>query len=65
MFDLTTYVKEWQIRQLKTVFSTLDTVCADTRQTQDKFIPLPEEVAKKKIHKEDKKQHGRDFIRLK
>ena len=27
MFDLTTYVKKWQIRQLKTVFSTLDTLC--------------------------------------
>ena len=26
MFDLTTYVKKWQIRQLKTVFSTLDTL---------------------------------------
>ena len=28
MFDLTTYVKKWRIRQLKTVFSTLDTLCA-------------------------------------
>ena len=27
MFDLTTYVKKWRIRQLKTVFSTLDTLC--------------------------------------
>ena len=26
MFDLTTYVKKWRIRQLKTVFSTLDTL---------------------------------------
>ena len=30
MFDLTTYVKKWQIRQLKTVFSTLDTLCSDS-----------------------------------
>ena len=29
MFDLTTYVKKWRIRQLKTVFSTLDTLCVD------------------------------------
>ena len=29
MFDLTTYVKKWRIRQLKTVFSTLDTLWAD------------------------------------
>ena len=29
MFDLTTYVKKWRIRQLKTVFSTLDTLCTD------------------------------------
>ena len=28
MFDLTTYVKKWRIRQLKTVFSTLDTLWA-------------------------------------
>ena len=28
MFDLTTYVKKWRIRQLKTVFSTLDTLCS-------------------------------------
>ena len=27
MFDLTAYVKKWRIRQLKTVFSTLDTLC--------------------------------------
>ena len=26
MFDLTTYVKKWRIRQLKTIFSTLDTL---------------------------------------
>ena len=26
MFDLTIYVKKWRIRQLKTVFSTLDTL---------------------------------------
>ena len=29
MFDLTTYVKKWRIRQLKTVFSTLDTLCPE------------------------------------
>ena len=28
MFDLTTYVKKWRIRQLKTVFSTIDTLCS-------------------------------------
>ena len=31
MFDLTTYVKKWQIRQLKTVFSTLDTLCLESQ----------------------------------
>ena len=31
MFDLTTYVKKWRIRQLKTVFSTLDTLWIDMR----------------------------------
>ena len=29
MFDLTTYVKKWRILQLKTVFSTLDTLCQE------------------------------------
>ena len=29
MFDLTIYVKKWRIRQLKTVFSTLDTLWWD------------------------------------
>ena len=28
MFDLTTYPKKQEIPQLKTVFSTLDTLCA-------------------------------------
>ena len=27
MFDLTTYPKKWEIPQLKTIFSTLDTLC--------------------------------------
>ena len=30
MFDLTTYPKKWEIPQLKTVFSTLDTLCVAT-----------------------------------
>ena len=34
MFDLTTYVKKWQIRQLKTVFSTLDTLWRLSFETQ-------------------------------
>ena len=35
MFDLTTYVKKWRIRQLKTVFSTLDTLCGDDDDIDD------------------------------
>ena len=35
MFDLTTYVKKWQIRQLKTVFSTLDTLCSSVAAHRD------------------------------
>ena len=31
MFDLTTYPKKWEIPQLKTVFSTLDTLCPSAR----------------------------------
>ena len=38
MFDLTTYVKKWRIRQLKTVFSTLDTLWVDCRTY--KYISL-------------------------
>ena len=33
MFDLTTYVKKWRIRQLKTVFSTLDTLWTSVHYT--------------------------------
>ena len=30
MFDLTTYIKKWRIRQLKTAFSALDTLCVQS-----------------------------------
>ena len=38
MFDLTTYVKKWQIRQLKTVFSTLDTLCGVSSQRRSSRV---------------------------
>ena len=41
MFDLTTYVKKWRIRQLKTVFSTLDTLCRGGGLSHTRLIPNP------------------------
>lgn len=38
MFDLTTYVKKWRIRQLKTVFSTLDTLCIPYKRAFPKAL---------------------------
>ena len=35
MFDLTTYPKKQEIPQLKTVFSTLDTLCWKKSDTND------------------------------
>ena len=41
MFDLTTYVKKWRIRQLKTVFSTLDTLCPSALHPYVLVHPTP------------------------
>ena len=48
MFDLTTYVKKWRIRQLKTVFSTLDTLWNVV--DYDKVQPILQILNKKENH---------------
>ena len=45
MFDLTTYVKKWRIRQLKTVFSTLDTLCPLDRLIFDLLLASGSETS--------------------
>ena len=40
MFDLTAYVKKWRIRQLKTVFSTLDTLCISAIHRLEVLKPI-------------------------